>query len=167
MKTLNRSLFLLLALTLLSFVVPPVSAQDFAVENGKITLPSTVIRGDYNEVLAHQRIVVKAFLGLVDRSPYELVDTRHAATLDGFLRGIVPIYSPKLKSSRTQSRVLIFTRGTPGMWIFLERGADALREEILRSGEDVNEMWAVPDPVRGEGFPIFIWVKTKSTVVST
>ena len=167
MKMFKRSLFLLLVLVILDYSIPSANAKDFAIENGKIVLPTTVIRGDYDEVLAKQRFVVSVFLQLVERSPVELVNARFTATDDGFLTGIVPIYSQRSKTPEIQNRVLIFTRDTQEMKIFVKYGVDAFLEKVLQNEEIPAEVWAAPSTDKGIQIPIFIWVKTKSALVST
>ena len=156
-----------LMLFLMNLLVLGAGAEDLVVENDKITLPSMIIRGNYDEVIAKQKFVLGIFFQLVARSPYELDDIKYTTTEDGFLTGIVPIYSRESKTPGTQYRVLIFTQDTIEMRTFLERGGDALLQMVLRNEERAGDMWLASRTLGGKETPIFIWIKTKSNLIST
>ncbi len=163
----KRAILCVLALLLLSFAIEPLSAEEYVVENGKITLPRTIIRGNYADVIAKQEILRMEFVREIEESPYEVEDVVFQTTEDGFIDLLFPKFSPKFKTTQSQYRVLAFVRGDKEMEIYEKSGSAAFIATVLRSDEALIKAPVLTMKIGGRKVPILILVKTRSLLIST
>jgi hypothetical protein len=76
-----------------------------------VELSTSVIRGDYTQVVLHQEVARAVFERRTAESTFPLVGIDAELTLDGFLLGIEPIFAPIRKPSFAREFALIFMRG--------------------------------------------------------
>ncbi len=169
MKTLKRSISPLLFLALLSFAPTRAEAEDLVVENGKIVLPSTVIRGQYESVLSLQKHAKAKFLAEVEYSPFEVIveDVSATVTADGFVLDIVPKFSTQRKTKHNPIRTLAFVRGDPEMVLLAVRGPEAFKSVILHQNEEVRESQVFSATLNGRKVTVLVVVKIGLPTIST
>lgn len=156
-------------LIFLCLFAPSAWAEDFVVENGKIALSTTIIRGQYEGVLALQKHAKAKFLAEVEYSPFEVIveDISTTVSADGFVLDIVPKFSTQRKTKHNPTRILAFVRGDPEMVLLAIRGTEVFKSVILYQNEEVRESQIFYATLNNRKVVVLVVVKIGLPSIST
>jgi len=76
-----------------------------------IRLPSTMVRGDYSQVVMHQEVAREIFVRRTLDSGFPLMGVNAEFTPDGYLTQIEPLFAPQPRSYLRKEYVLVFLPG--------------------------------------------------------